>query len=320
MAREPEANLRSATASEPDEQEVLSYFERLSNWGRWGAEDRLGTLNLITPEKALQGCASVQQGRVVSCARAIDFATRPRGIEEPVAPLHLMQATGEAAAEGDGFTSDWVGLPLHGLSLTHLDAHAHALWNGRTYNDQPASAITAARGAGSGPVHLAAQGVVSRGVLLDVARARGVEALSAGARVSAQDLSAAERLAEVELQPGDVALVRTGSTPPANVPLQAEVPVSGLTASALPWLRERDVAVLMTDTGTDALPSPYARLSAPVHSVAIVAIGLWIVDNCLLDALAEACAEARRWSFLLMLAPLALKRCTGSPVNPIAVL
>jgi kynurenine formamidase len=164
--------------------------------------------------------------------------------------------------------------------------------------------------------------VVSRGVLLDVARTRGVPWLGPAEGVMPEDLEAAERAAGVRVEPGDILVVRTGyyarrlAEGPVN-PLQAGSP--GPHAALLPWLKERGVAVWGSDTHNDVTPTPYPAMGSPFHIGALVGLGLWLIDNMNLEDIAGACADRGRWEFLLTLAPLRLRNVTGSPLNPIAL-
>jgi kynurenine formamidase len=313
------------------EEEWLGYFASLSNWGRWGPDDTRGTLNLVSPEKVVAACAAVREGRMVSCARMIEFGERPSALESRIPPLHFFSWTGARAPERGGSGSiDWLGIPLHGLYVTHVDAHAHAFWDGRMYNGRPASAVSAESGAREGSLQPVETGVVTRGVLLDVARALGVDTLPAGFAIGAVELEQTAAHQGVAVEPGDMLMVRTGygkqraagrdvALVAAGADAARDAPhLPGLGVAALPWLHEHDVALVGTDTGTDARPSPYA-FNAPVHVVAMCAMGMWIVDNLDLESLRATCGELGRWSFLGAIAPLRLKNATGSPVNPIAV-
>jgi kynurenine formamidase len=165
-------------------------------------------------------------------------------------------------------------------------------------------------------------GVVSRGVLLDVARVRGGRGVPGGEGVMPEELEAAERAAGVRVEPGDILLVRTGYygrqvADGAVSPMQAGSPA--LHVACCPWLRERGVAMVGSDTHNDVHPPPYPAMGNSFHVVCLVAMGLWLIDNANLEGLARACAERGRWEFLLTIAPLRLKNVTGSPVNPIAL-
>jgi kynurenine formamidase len=292
--------------------DVLALHVSLSNWGRWGDDDQLGVLNLITPEVTAAAAATVQVGRTVSCARPLD--TRP-AVDNPYPVAHHMIGT---ASEGGG--ADYIALAPHGFATSHIDALCHIFHEGKIYNGYPAESVTA-HGATRLGIHHLQTGIVTRGVLLDIPALRGVDALEPGEAVFPEDLEAAEVQAGLQVRAGDALLVRTGRWPwrAEYGPWDASTLAAGLDASCLPWLRDRDVATLGSDGVSDVLPSRVEGVTMPIHTVGIVALGLHLMDNLDLDALAAACAEERRWGFLLTVAPLVLRRGTASPVNPIAV-
>ena len=195
----------------PTADEVIGYMKSLSNWGRWGKDDQLGTLNLITPQKVTQAAALVHEGVTVTCARPIVFENSPDITSIP--PLHYMFRTGtESAATGQSGALDFIGLAYHGVTITHLDSLSHQFWDGKMYNGLPASLVGAEKGATAGGVDLVKDGVVTRGVLLDIARLRGVDWLPEGEGVFPEDLEAAEKAQEVRVGPGDALLVRLAGT------------------------------------------------------------------------------------------------------------
>ncbi len=299
------------------EETVIGYFDSMSNWGRWGAEDELGLLNLITPAKVAQAVRLVEHGQRVSCSRPVEFAPKPSSVEAPLPPMHFMQTAGDLHRSRDMVAAmDWVGFPLHGLYMTHLDAPSHMIWKGRTYNGFLADRVGVERGAEVESVDVAKDGIVSRGVLLDVARARGVQWLEDGDAITDLDLERAEQLAQVQVEPGDIMLVRTGYG--ARRP-GSSTRMPGLIPESLPFLHAREPAVLATDTGTDLLPSPYPSMEGPVHVVSMVAMGMWIIDNCDFEALSAVCNRLGRWQVMIVIAGLRLVGATASPVNPIAV-
>lgn len=307
----------------PSEKEVLGYFDSCNNWGRWGPDDQLGTMNYITAEKRKQAAALVAQGESVTCARPIRKEVAP-DIPNPF--LHMMTGTGERwkdvePREGELQSSgDFIGLYYHGFSVTHLDALAHIFWQGKMYNGFSSDLVTASDGATKESIELLADGVVSRGVLLDIPRARGVEWLEPGTPVFPEDLEAAEKACNVQVQPGDVLFVRTGwygrrlEMGPVNFDVRP-----GLQALALPWIHEREIAMLGGDGTNDVQPSHYPTVRLPMHQVGIVAMGLWLIDNANLEDLASACERYSRWDFLLTIGPLRIANGTGSPINPIAI-
>lgn len=295
---------------------VLGYFDELSNWGRWGEDDQLGTLNLITPDVIVRAASLVKSGRAVSCSRLLS----PVG-EEPI--LHHMITSGEGAtAKGFSAAADWIGMGFHGYFNTHLDALSHVFWDGRMYNNRPASLIKTASGARVGGVDLARDGIISRGVLLDIPRFRGVEWLDLGEGIGPDELVQCASEQAAELKSGDILLVRTGRDARAAARGHTEPEKQGspgLHASSLPLLHETGVAVLGADATNDVMPSGVPNVFVPIHSVGMVAMGLWLIDNAYLEDLAAACVEEGRWEFMLTIAPLRLKNTTGSPLNPIAV-
>jgi kynurenine formamidase len=310
-------------AAEPmTEDDVVALVESMSNWGRWGEEDQLGALNLITADKIRAAASLITEGRSVSLSRVVEFAPKPSRHEAGVPPIHFMQKSGEGAREDRGDAAyDWAGLPLHGHYVTHLDAHSHIFFNRMTYNGTPSSQVTSDRGALRAGIDVAGQGIVSRGVLLDIPRARGVEWLTGSDGVTPEDLIAAEDLTGVRCEAGDVILVRTGyGARRQGQHAGADQGLPGLTAECLPWIREREPAVIGSDTGTDQSPARFQeKLGAPVHLVCIVAMGMWVIDNCDLEAAATVCRELGRSSFMFSAAPLRLKNSTGSPFNPVAI-
>ena len=292
--------------------DVLALHETLSNWGRWGDEDQLGALNLITPEVTAAATATVRTGRTVSCARALNTQA---AVDNPTPVAHHMIGTFT-----EGWGADYVALAPHGFATSHIDALSHVFHDGKLFNGYGAETVTA-HGATRLGIHQLHAGIVTRGVLLDIPALRGVDALAPGEPVFPDDLEAAETRAGLQVRAGDVLFVRTGRWRwrDEHGPWDLASRAAGLDAACLPWLRARDVAALGSDGVSDVMPSRVDGVPMPIHTVAIVALGLHLMDNLDFDALAASCAEERRWEFLLAVAPLVLRRGTASPVNPIAV-
>jgi kynurenine formamidase len=288
--------------------EALDEIARqVSNWGRWGEDDQLGTLNLITPRMRADAAASVSAGEVVSLSRPLPLGTAPEVPQSMHAVWRVFQPV-EAASE-------LIGIAFHGPAVTHLDALNHIQRDARMYNGFPADELLPKTGSIHLTVDALAARACGRGVLLDVARARGVDRLEAGAAVSPADLEAAERLAGVEVGEGDLLFVRTGAAPWDHEP-----GTPGLGARCVPWLHERGVALLGSDVATDVMPASPGPWSLPVHQLAICVMGMPLLDNCTLDELAGACRRLGRHQFLAVVAPLRIVGGTGSPVNPLALL
>ncbi len=293
-------------------EQVLGFHKTLSNWGRFGERDQLGTLNLITREKRTAAARLVRSGRTVSCARPLP--TQP-SVENPNPVQHHMIGT---CTEGWG--GDYFAIAPHGFATSHIDALCHIFHEGKLYNGYSIEKVTA-HGALELGIHELRDGVVSRGVLLDVPAARGVQYLEAGEPIFPDDLERAEAHAGLRVEAGDILFVRTGrwALRDARGPWDPRLSAAGLDASCLPWLHARGVAALGCDGVSDVVPSRVEGQNLPIHSVAIVAMGLHLIDNLDLEGLSTACAEEKRWEFLLTLAPLVLFRGTASPLNPIAL-
>jgi kynurenine formamidase len=291
--------------------DVDGYRRSLSNWGRWGDDDELGCVNHLRPEHTARAAALVRSGRTVSCARPL--ATEP-ALDNPQPALHHMTGT---ASEGYG--ADWFGLAPHGYATSHLDALCHIMWDGKVYGGRPGDVVTA-HGATQLGVQTLRAGIVGRGVLLDVPATLGLDALEPGTPITVDDLERTEGRAGEQVGEGDVLLVRTGRWRwrDEHGPWEAWERLAGLHASCLPWLHERGIAALASDGVSDVHPSHIDGVRLPIHTVGIVAMGLPLLDNLDLEALATACADEGRAAFLLTIAPLVLQGGTASPVNPIA--
>lgn len=295
-------------------------FEELKNWGRWGTDDQRGALNHLTDEHRRKASRLVVSGESVSLAH--DLGTEPLP-ENPHPVQHHMLASGDAldsnGIPGYEAARDHLALDVHGLNTTHVDALSHMFVRGEMFGGRPASDVRS-DGARSNTVLAMADGVVGRGVLLDVPRAAGREFLDAGEVVTVVDLEAAQAMQHVEVRTGDIVLVALGREARRSAKGSFDG-FSGLHAECLPWLQEREVAVLGSDGISDPMPFVgTARWPFPVHQIGITAMGLPLIDNMALARLCERCAAAGRWEFLFTMGPLRIARGTGCPVNPVAVL
>ncbi len=297
--------------------DVERWKQELTNWGRWGPDDQIGTLNLITPDKRRQAAALVRDGISVSLARDAETAAaidNPRPYQ--VTPL--------------GITADEIRVAYHGFIHTHLDFLNHNfIGEGVTYNGyQPDPAVVAAEGGHSrNTVHNAKAGIVTRGILIDMARFKGVPYLEPGTPIYIEDLEAWEAETGLRVSPGDAVVIRTGRwARRAEVgPWDIASDAAGLHASVIPWLRARDIAVLGGESPQDVAPAgidPVVTTARdlgprPLHRFALIYLGMPLFDNLDLEALGHLAASLNRWEFLLTAAPLPT-RGTGSPINPIA--
>ncbi|MEX2148161.1 MAG: cyclase family protein [Candidatus Rokuibacteriota bacterium] len=305
----------------PTQEEVLGWIRgERRNWGRWGKDDQRGTVNLITPARRAAAARLVTSGRSVSLSRP--FPTSP-GLNNALPAQHYMKTMRRGTG---GFAADYYGIFYHGVASTHLDALCHtwddeqAMWNGR----DPRKEITF-DGATFGSVEHWAEGIITRGVMLDVPRHRGTPCVTQEAPVHGWELEDILRARNITLEPGDAVCVHAGRERwQAQNPSRAySVPFGpgpldrpGLHISCLPFLRDHDVSLLVWDM-LDALPIGY-DVPWAVHAC-LFAYGLPLLDNALLEPLAEACAEEGRDDFMLVIAPLRVIGGTGSPANPLAV-
>ena len=308
-----------ATRQVPSEEEVREYMTTLSNWGRWGPEDEMGTLNLITPEKRVQAGRLVMEGITVNCSEPID----PDGDIEPFyeRPHHFMMASGESApSSGPGGSSDYIGMRVH-AGATHVDAPCKEFWDGKMYNGKPASLVTAAKRATAGSINNMSDGVVTRGVLLDIAGLKGKDWMDVGEAIFPEDLEAAETVQGVRVEEGDALLVRTGwgkRRRDLGPPTQRGVP--GLHAACHPWYHKRGISIIVSDVHRDVVPSGYREeVEQVIQRVGLVAMGLWDLDAAIFEDLVSVCRRLNRWEFLFVVAPLRLHNATGCPVNPLAI-
>jgi len=303
------------------EAQIREFFTTLSNWGKWGPNDQLGALNYITPEKRKQAATLVRDGSTVSMS--LPLATQP-GPDNPTPVMHLMMATGAPNESGMvpvPYSADYFAISPHGLANTHLDALCHVFNQGKMYNGYPASDVTA-QGARNGAIDALKDGIISRGVLIDVPLVKGKQWLEPGEAISPADLEAAEQYGGFGVEEGDVLFVRTGrhARQKAKGPWDSfKDGLAGLGAACLPWLHARKIAALGSDGASDVVPSGYEKVMLPIHAVTIVAMGIHLLDNCALDAVADACAARKRWTFMLVVSPLVLVKGTASPVNPLAI-
>jgi kynurenine formamidase len=299
--------------------EFRSLYQRLRAEPPWGPADRRGALNYLTPTTVLAAASGVKLGRSVSIAAPIEYRVTA---DNPEPARHKMTQTGESAPDdGLSFAMDQIGMNIHGNADTHVDALSHVIFDGRLYNNRPAD-IVGDTGAAELSIAAAADGIVGRGVLLDVPRARGVPWLEPGDHVTPDDLAAAERDQGVEVGEGDLVFIRVGHHLRRSQlgPWDAADARAGLHPTVMEYLAGRKIAVLGSDGNNDTAPSAVSGVAFPVHVLAIAALGVHLIDYLDFSVLAPTCAEFKQWSFLCVIAPLRLALATGSPVNPIAIL
>jgi kynurenine formamidase len=286
----------------------------LSNWMRWGKDDELGTLNLITPAKRKAALALVKDGVTVSLASNVQTE---KAVDVPCPAEWAMLTASDAGA------TDRIGFPcIHGAGTTHLDSFAHRFFGGKMWNGYPvAGLVTSETGAARNSVLTMKSGIVTRAVLYDIPRLKGVPYLEPGTRIFPEDLEAWERKVGVRTGAGDAILLRWGrwARRAALGPWPIDEGAAGLDPSVLPWLKKRDVALIGWETPGYA-PQPAGDLPRlAVHDFALAILGIHLLDRADFETLSQAAAARNRWEFMLSIAPLPIPAGTGSPVNPIAM-
>lgn len=294
--------------------EIDRWMTELSNWNRWGKDDQMGAINLITPAKRKQAAALVREGYSVSLARNTE---KEKAVDNPQPFGHSMTWTG-ASTPGQ-FSLDAYSVSYHGYAHTHMDALCHMFYQGKMYNGYPQETVTKA-GAEKLSVIAFKNGIVSRGILIDIPRLKGIDYLEPSTPIYPEDLDAWEKMAGVKVSSGDIIFIRTGrwARRAAKGPWNVSANSAGLHASCMRWIHQRDVAMVGSDAASDLMPSGVEGVVQPIHQLLLVAMGTPIFDNCDLEALSQAAAARKRWEFLLTAAPLAVPGGTGSPLNPLA--
>jgi kynurenine formamidase len=302
---------------------IRDIARRVSNWGRWGADDERGTINFVTPEVIRRAAACVRRGAVFSLALPLSADGPQFGQGGRVNPVHLMtslQNPLSADPEGPRYADDVIVMPLQ--CATQWDSLAHVHYGGQLYNGHAVSTLTTA-GAGRNGIDKVTTGIISRGVLLDVARAQGVARLRPGQAIGPVELEATERAQGVRVESGDVLLIRTGhmrafTVDHDRVAYMKQMP--GLGVASVEWLHAREVAAVASDTNmVEVFPLEDPAVMLPFHALCIRDMGLTLGEMFDLEALAEDCADDRIWTFLFTAPPLPVTGGVGSPINPLAV-
>jgi kynurenine formamidase len=316
----------------PTVETVRKLVVQYSNWGRWGADDQVGTLNHVTPDDVVRAAGCIRSGKRISLALPFDANGPQTGGFGRFNPIHLMFRDGGDIVTGtivDDFyggrdrhirgTDDMIIMPLQ--SGTQWDSLSHILFENKMYNGYPAEYVTS-KGATRNDIAQAADRTAGRGVLLDVARYKGVAALEAGYAITADDLVGCAQAQGVEVGRGDFVMVRTGQLEErrGNWGDYAGGPAPGLGFASIPWVAETEIAGLATDTwGMEVLPNETPDVFQPLHIVFLVGMGLYVGEIFDLQALADDCAEDGQYDFFFCAPPLPFSRAVGSPVNPIAI-
>jgi kynurenine formamidase len=283
-------------------------FNQIKNWGRWGKDDELGSANLVTDAKRKQAVALVKNGVTVSLAHnpLTELADdNPRPFEHTMNP---------------GFTTDTYKVSYHGYAHSHMDALCHFSYKDQTYNGFAKSDVNTDKGCTKLGIQNMKNGVLTRGILIDMPRLKSIPYLEPGTPVFVEDLEAWEKQAGVKLSPGDAIFLRTGrwARRAKLGPWTVGRNEAGFHASVAPWMKARGVAFVGSDDAQDVLPSLVEGIAQPVHTLLIAALGIYILDNQDLESLAETAARLNRWEFMVTFAPVPVTQGTGFPVNVVA--
>jgi kynurenine formamidase len=294
-------------------QEFRELFDAVSNWGRWDEGGERGALNHLTPARVAAAARLVRSGTTITLSQPLETEARI-DVPEP-ADHHMTMLPGD-----DGFAKDYIGLDYHNDGQSHIDAFCHVAFEGLLFGGSPASSVTA-QGARADTIDVLKDGLVGRGVLIDVPRTRGVPWVEPGEHIFREDLEAAEGAQGVRVGTGDILLVRTGHTRrlaelgPWDTP-QAK---AGLHPRAASFLADRGVAALGSDGNSDTAPSTTEGVGFPIHVLALNALGVHLLDYLQFEDAARHCEAVGRWEFLFAAAPLRIVGGTGSPINPTAI-
>lgn len=310
----------------PTREQVVQMMKEISNWGRWGKDDERGTFNLVTPAKRKAAAALVKEGLSVSLAHTLDKEVFPDN-PTPFKQEFLMGPDGKLRP---GAMMDVISSTYHATTTTHLDSLCHYIFEGKTYNgwdvEEYHKATPTRPGFGEGPgctknsILGFKDGLLTRGVLVDLPLMKGVKWLEPGTAVTIADLEAWEKFAGVTIGSGDALFLRTGrfARRAALGPWPAAREAAGFHVSVMPWFKRRDIALISSDAVQDVQPSNIEGFPRPIHMLSINTLGMPMIDVADLEEVARVAAKLKRWEFMLTVAALPAPGGSGSPVNPIA--
>jgi kynurenine formamidase len=323
------------SAVPPNIDTVRDLAKRYCNWGRWGDDDQVGTLNHVHPEDVAAAAGLIRSGSVVSLSIPLDDRGPQHAGSGRFNPIHFMSIDGRDYMSGSGTPEERdrrrgylqnadgvLILPLQ--SGTQWDGLAHVFFEQQMYNGYSAGQVTS-RGAQRNGVSLAADRIVGRGVLLDLPAAQEVPHLEPGYAIGGRDLDAASRAQGTTVRRGDFVLVRTGAL--ARVRQRgawegyAGGDAPGMGLDSVPWVADHEIAGLATDLwDVEVRPAETPDVAQPLHILFIVQLGLWLGEIFDLEELARRCRAENRYEFFFVAQPLVITGGVGSPINPVAIL
>jgi len=302
-------------------EDFRSIGARLSNWGRWGADDERGTLNLLTPERIAAAAALVRSGKVFDLGIPFDWDGPQDGRVRPN-PVRTMKETGTTQHYPGAFryADDYVFMALQAAS--QWDAVAHVFYDEQLYNGFPSSSVSV-NGAARCSVDRLSPGVVGRGVLLDVPRLRGERWLEAGEAITPDDLDQAVAAQQVDIFAGDILLVRTGWRRMFLEHRDAgafKAGEPGLSVRCADWLHEHEIAAIASDNfAVEVIPSEFEDEVFPLHMILLRDMGMPLGEILDFEELAADCAQDGVYEFQFCAPPIKFARGVGSPINPLAL-
>jgi hypothetical protein len=274
-------------------EEFDALFQQVKNWGRWGPDDQLGSVNLVTPAKRRQAAALVKTGETVGLAHHV----LTEKADDNASPFEHTMLRGNSM--------DRYAVSYHGYAHSHIDALCHILYKDQTYNGYARADVNSDKGCAKLGIHNFKNGIVTRGVLIDIPRLRNLPYLEPGTPVYVEDLEAWEKKSGVKIASGDAVLLRTGRWARRD--------------KVGPWNKARGVAFVGSDAAEDVVPSMVEGIALPVHTLFITALGINLLDNQDLEALGDMAARLNRWEFMLTINPVPVVGGTGFPLNAIAM-
>src|SRR6185436_13895066 len=284
-------------------------FQQVKNWGRWGADDQLGSVNLITAAKRKQALSLAKTGQTVSLVHNL----LTEKADDNASPFeHTMNP---------GFNMDRYAVSYHGYAHSHMDALCHILYKDQTYNGYARAIVNTEKGCTKLGIENLKQGLNTRAVLLDIPRLKNVPYLEPGTAVYQEDVEAWEKMSGAKIQSGDVILLRTGRWARREKvgPWSVGRSAAGFHASIIPFIKARGVAIVGSDAASEVTPSMVEGVGLPVHTLLITALGVNILDNQDLEAVADVAAKLKRWTFMITINPMPVTGGTGSPMNTLAI-
>ena len=284
-------------------------FQQLKNWGRWGPDDQLGAVNLVTPATRKRAVALARTGESVSLAHVL----LTEKADDNASPFEHTMLRGN--------NMDRYAIQYHGYAHSHIDALCHILYKGQTYNGYATADVNTDKGCTKLGIENLKAGIVTRGVLIDIPRLRGLPYLEPGTAIYVEDLEAWEKKSGLRIAPGDAVLLRTGrwARREALGPWNVSQSAAGFHASVAPWMKARGVSLLGSDAVEDVQPSMVEGVAQPIHALMITALGVNLLDNQDLEALGETAARLKRWEFMLTINPMPVAGGTGFPLNALAI-